>query len=250
MTRALALLIAALLLIAGCGEDEGGGDGSSGSEDPMAALDKAATATESVESFKQEYEMESDIGGQNMSMTGEGTLNADSTNGRMSFDLETPEGSGKFEAVVVDGVMFLKGDQIQLPGGKEWIQSPDAPSGTLSPSEFVTFLRDSGKVKNEGTEEIRGQQTTHYRGPVDIKQLMENSNNTTLQRLRQAPDVQNMDLTVDVWVADDGLPARIAIDMVPPPSQAKGSMKMSADVLEYDVPVEVEAPPASKVLKP
>ena len=42
---------------------------------------------------------------------------------------------------------------------------------SMSPSKFVEFLRDSGDVENEGTEEIRGQQTTHVSGPLDIRKI-------------------------------------------------------------------------------
>jgi hypothetical protein len=244
MTRLLLILLSLFALVAGgCGSDDGGGGEE---DDPLAALDAAAKKTKAAESNRQEFTMESDIGGAELSMEGEGTFSADSTRGHMTFDMETPQGDGSFEAIVVDGVMYIKGDQIQLPGGKEWLKQQDPPSNTMSPSEFVTFLRDSGNVENKGTEEIRGEETTHFAGPLDLQKLAEESGSDIVEQLKSTPGAEDMEMNIDIWVGPDGLPARMILD-VSAPEQAEGSMKVTSDILEYNVDVEAEAPPASEV---
>lgn len=246
MTRLLLVLIALLALIAGCGED-GGAEGES--DDPLAALDAAARKTTAAESNRQEFKMESDIGGEQMSMTGEGTMSADSTKGHLTFEMDAGDVSGTFEAIVTDGVMYMKSDQLPLPAGKEWLKQQDPPSSTMSPSEFVRFLRDSGKVENKGTEEIRGEETVHFSGPLDLQKLAEESGSDIVERLRQTPGAEDMKMLIDIWVGPDGLPARMTLD-VSAPEQAEGSMKVTSDILEYNVEVDAEPPPASKVFTP
>jgi hypothetical protein len=243
MTRLLLPLVCILALVAGgCGSDDGGG---SEEDDPLAALDAAAKKTKAAESNRQQFKMEAEGGGEEVSFTGEATMSADSTRGHMTFEADGGQLSGSFEAITIDGVIYMKGDQLPIPEGKEWIKAQDPPTSTMSPSEFVQFLHDSGDVENEGTEEIRGQQTTHYSGPLDIRKIAEAEGSDLIKRLNQQPDAENLNFTVDIWVGEDGLPARMVAEIEP--KQGEGHLTMTSDILEYNVEVDVEPPPASKV---
>jgi LppX_LprAFG lipoprotein len=240
MRRSLLALPVALALIAGgCGEE-------SVDDNPLAALDTAARKTKAAESFEQQFMMESDLEGAVMSMEGEGTFSADSTRGVMTADMEIEGDKLAFDAIVDEGVMYLKSDDIPLPDGKEWFKTSDPPANTLSPSEFVSFLRGSEGVENVGTEEIRGEQTTHFRGPLDWERLAQETDSELIRSLENTPQIKQMRFIVDVWVASTGLPSRLAMD-VTAPEQADGSMTVTAEMLEYNVDVDVEAPPASEV---
>jgi hypothetical protein len=72
--------------------------------------------------------MVSDIEGNELSMTGEGTFSADATRGHMTFELDADENQGSFEAIADGRETYLKGDQLPLPAGKEWLKTTDAPS--------------------------------------------------------------------------------------------------------------------------
>jgi hypothetical protein len=244
MIRFLAPTIVALLLLAGCGGDDDGGGGGGG--DPLAALATAVEKTADSESFRARFTMESDLEGEQLTFEGEGTFSADSTRGRLRGTMNLGQGDLAFEAIAVDGTMYLKGDQIPVPAGKEWLELPDPPTSTLSPSEFAKFLRDSEGVKNVGTEQIRGEQATHFRGPLDLQKLAEESGSEIGERLRNTPWAESVDFIIDIWVAPDGLPSRIAAD-ISMPDQTQGSLKVTSDVLEYDVEVDAEKPPASSV---
>ena len=135
MTRLLLALICIFALVAGgCGSDEGGED------DPLAALDAAAKKTKAAESNRQRFKMEAEGGGEELSFTGEATMSADFTRGHMTFEAEGGDLNGSFEAITIDGVIYMKGDQLPIPEGKEWIKAQDPPTSTMSPSEFVQFL--------------------------------------------------------------------------------------------------------------
>lgn len=242
MHRLMLALIGALALVAGgCGSDDGGG----GEEDPLAALDAAAKKTKAAESNRQEFTMEAKASDGEFSASGEATLSADSKRGHMTFQGDG-DLAGRFEAILIDGVMYMKSDQLPLPEGKEWLAAQDPPTSTMSPSEFVEFLRDSGDVDKEGAEEIRGQQTTHFSGPLDIRKIAEAGGSELVQRLNQRPHVEEMETKIDIWVGENGLPARMEFEVKPPGGQ-DGSLKMTSDIVEYNVEVDVEPPPPSKV---
>jgi hypothetical protein len=205
-------------------------------------------ATADSESFRSEFGMQSDLEGQRLTFVGEGTFTADSTRGRLEGRMDTGQGWVGFEAIALDGVMYLKGDDIPVPAGKEWIELRDPPTSTLSPSEFAAFLRDSEGVENVGTERIRGQRTTHFRGPLDLEKLAEESGPDIVERLRRSPAAKDMEFMIDIWVAPDGLPSRIAAD-ISMPGQLSGSMEVTSDILEYDVEVDAERPPARTVAR-
>ncbi len=238
MTRFAAPLAVLAFLLAGCGGDEGG----------LALLDTAAQKTDEAESYKQELTMESDLEGQSMTMDAEGVFSADQQTGEMTATMEQGGEKLAFDALIVDGTMYLSGDDFGLPGGKKWLKTPDAPTSTMSPSEFVKFLQESGDVQEVGQEEIRGEDTTHFRGPVDIKELAEESGPEIMQELRKSPEVDKLNFMVDVWVNPDGLPARLSLDITA--DGVKGAMNMTSELLEYDVPVDVEAPPSGEVAEP
>ena len=85
---------------------------------------------------------------------------------------------------------------------------------------------------------------------MDLKKLAEESGSEIVQRLKQTPGAEDMKINIDLWVGPDGLPARIILELAPPPDQASGSMKITSDILEYNVKVDAEAPPASEVVSP
>jgi hypothetical protein len=238
----LAVPVALALIAGGCGEEEAVDD------NPLAALDAAARKTTAAESFKQRFTMESDIEGAVMSADGEGTFSSDSTRGVMAATMEIEGEELTFEGITVDGVMYLKSDDIPLPDGKTWLKTEDPPTSTLSPSEFVIFLRDSEGVENVGTEEIRGEETTHFRGPLDLGRLARESGQAVIKRLAASPEAEQLRLTVDVWVASTGLPSRLVLEITAP-GRAEGSLKITADMLDYNVEVDASPPPAREVAK-
>lgn len=243
MIKRAVLAFATFALIAGCGSEEGGG----GDGDPLAMLAQAARKSSETESYRFEMMMSTDGGSEAMRMDASGTSNADSTESKMSGTMNFGEGNKSFEAIVTDGRMYMAGEAVELPRGK-WIDTEDdAPVQTLSPSEFVKFLQESGDVELVGTETIRGEEAQHFRGPVDMKELIEQSPDSALaEQMKNNPAVEDLDVVLDIWVADSGLPSRIAVEMTAPGQD--GSVKMAADVLEYDVPVKAEAPPESDIV--
>jgi hypothetical protein len=61
-----------------------------------------------------------------------------------------------------------------------------------------------------------------------------------VERLRNTPHVEDIDFAADVWVGRDGLPARLALEASP--RDQSGRLKITSDVLDYDVPIKAEPP--------
>lgn len=244
MKRTSLLVGILAMMFVGCG----GSDGSGGSG-ALALLDTAVTKLGDSESFRQAFTMESDLGNERFSMKGEGTSSADSTRARMTADMTLKGRQIAFEGIVLDDVMYLKSDDFPMPAGKTWLKMANPPTSTMQPSEFARFLRESDGVENVGSEEIRGKQTTHFRGPLDLERLAQESGSALVQRLRSTPGAEDLEIMFDMWIAEDGLPARMVGDFSMP-DRTSGSMRFRTDILEYDVDVDAEAPPAAEVAQP
>ena len=249
MIRRLALpfVAAAALAAAGCGSDTGSGTGAGAG--PLALLDLAVEKGDDAESYRSDLSMESTMRGEVMSVQGSFTSNADSTRVRMTMTMKE-EGSEplEFEAIMVGDEMYVKydGAELGLPAGKQWLRMQDKTlaTPTLSPSKFVRFLRDSGDVKVVGTEEIRGEMTTHFRGPLNPEKLAKEIGEEAVEAL--GPAAEGAAVTIDVWVAPSGLPSRVGAE-VTMPGKATGSVKVTSEVLEYGVPVNADEPPKGQV---
>jgi hypothetical protein len=242
----LALVAAAALAASGCGS--GGGTDIDPGSGPLALLDLAAQKSDDAESYRLEYSSESTFRGQASSMKGTGTSNADSTRARMEFTMEEEGETFAGEMILIDEVMFMKpeGDEFGLPAGKQWLRMEDESLATpsLSPSQFVRFLRESGDVKVVGSEEVRGEKTTHFRGPLNMEKLAEETGEQAVELLGEV--AKEAEVALDVWVTPDGLLARVAAD-IRVPEKGTGSLKMTGDFLAYGVPVDADEPPSEQV---
>lgn len=240
-----------LLVAAGCGD---GAPSSSGErvtiEATPAAMQRAADATVATSS-KVEITMTMTVRGQELRMVGTGA--ADPVNKRMSlsFDmrellLEAMEASGEpippeSEALLsepmtmlVDGnVMYMRFPAFAelLGPGKEWIKIDlskasgvedvfGSGSGASDPAAMLQFLRGAGDVTEVGREEIRGAQTTHYRGSYTLRQALDAAPEAQRTDVQKAMD--NLGLTdeafdqpipYDVWIGDDGFVRRFDMKM-------------------------------------
>jgi hypothetical protein len=241
MIKRAALVLTTLALIAGCGSEseEGGGD-------ELAALAEAARKSADTESYRFDATIDSDVGSETMKLDASGTSAADSSKGTMKGTMDFGDGAMEFEAIMSDGQMYMASEDLGLPAGK-WLHTEDQPTQTLSPSEFVAFLRDSGDVELVGTEEVQGEQAQHFRGPLDMKELIDKSGDSPfIQQMKQTPGVEDLDVVVDIWVPANGLPSRLAVDMKMPGQD--GTMKMASEILEYDVPINADPPPDDDVV--
>ncbi|KRV50794.1 hypothetical protein AQ490_13570 [Wenjunlia vitaminophila] len=283
--RACAALAAAAALtgLAACGSDSDGKgqnpfqktEQTTGSEAPsgksattmsIAALQRVEAATEDKESAKVSGSME--MGTQKMTM--DGAIDwADGLLGNLTIEQQggTAAGvgtDGKMLARYTRGAMYLNmgptvANQI---GGKSWIKydyanlaEMNGASGAVmqdqlqsqSPTKSVKLLLASPDVKKVGTEQIGGEETTHYSGTIDVadftEQASENVSAEELEQFRKELEQNGVTTeTIDVWINDEDL----MVKKVEKADTAQGKMLFTANYSEYGVDVDVEIPPASE----
>jgi hypothetical protein len=236
-----------LLLASGCGGESGGGAG-----DEVAALvTRAVDASDDAESYRLAITGSSNVEGSEFDMRMRGISAPDQTRGRFRGTMSLEGGSPKsMEFIAADGAQFVRGAIIggPVPEGKKWIRVEEAPTQTLTPSQFVEFLSQADGIEKVGTEQIRGDPAVHLRGPLDMQKLGEATSPEAERFLAGMPD--GVDVDIDAWIRKtDGRLTRLAMVMTVP--NAPGSLRFGADLLDYDVPLDrADAPEPSTVYEP
>jgi hypothetical protein len=231
------LLGSVAIALSGCGGEKG-------------ALDTASDQTREIKSYRHAFAVEGDINGQPIQTRGEGTSSADATRGRFTASVvEGDEPPLEFEAVVIDERIYMRVPSLvsSLPKGKEWVRmSGDTlPTSILSPVALVEYVNASDATEHLGSEAVRGQATTHFRAPLDLRAMAASSGPDVVERMRNLGGTSQLSGTVEVWLADDGRPARVAAELKP--GELSGSVRVTSEVLAYDVPVDATEPPPAIV---
>lgn len=159
---------------------------------------------------------------------------------------------GAKQAAEMDGKRWMKLDlkaaaeasgdpaaQKQMTGGLENMNQ--------DPAQQLALLLESPNLKHVGSEKVNGGDTEHYKGTLTFEQML-NANKqseflTAKERDQLVANMKKIGMKgydTEVWVNQDGYPARMVVDM----KMAQGTMKMRADYTEYGAKATVQAPPA------
>jgi hypothetical protein len=261
-TAALLLLLAALPLA--CGGE---------SLSPQAAVAQAATKYEEAGSSRVSMSATmTGVPGGPFTFTGEGEF--DRERGRMTMDMselgEATGGAfaGELEMILDDLVMYMKFPEAiteQLPGGKSWVRIDLRKAGKelgidleelmqvqqSDPSQSLQYLRGaSDDFEEVGEEEVRGVETTHYRGTIDLHKAVEQLPEDARESFERAIDlIGTNDLPLDVWIDDDGMARRMKYEQpLPSAGGEEGAMELTMEFFDFGVDVDVEPPPADEVI--
>ena len=184
-------------------------------------------------------------------------------------------GDGAMEIRYVDGVTYLNWAIFGLMLGAEtpWIAIEDESSENAfdsvsgfgggqftSPESAVAFLNDVWGVEDLGRESVRGVETTHYRGVIDVEVLMDElspDDVATLEADLNGTSLSDVfgDFPVEAWIDDDDIMRRVVIGMDfsdfgsagAAAASTVGSMTMSYEYFNIGSAVSIVAPPASEV---
>jgi hypothetical protein len=204
------------------------------------------------------------------SFDGEGVFDYKRCWGQVSWDFadllrvagaEVEGNAAVAELRFFDEVLFARMPFLSegVPGAKPWIEFSLAESDDLDsasddlmsaiggddPSTALNFIRGaSGEVKNEGSDEIRGVDTTHYSAEVDLAKAVELAPKRdrprlrrSLERLREA-DVETV-VPVEVWIDAEGLARRIRQTY---PVVNDETLEMTLDLFDFGTPVDIKRP--------
>ncbi|WP_405870089.1 MULTISPECIES: hypothetical protein [unclassified Streptomyces] len=278
--RRVGLSIAAVTALSGVAAcSSSGSSGGSGKDDkasgkgathvsPIAALRTAEKSTDGADSAKVES---TTAMGSLMSMKADGALGwADGLTGNLTItytggtmaDTMRQLGTTSMEARYLPDAYYAKmGEKFaEQAGGKHWIRygyddlaDLGGSSGAYlkdqmqntTPNQSVKLLLASGDVKKVGTEKVRGVNTTHYAGTVDVADLAGKNSNLTASQLaglkKQLTQAGVTTETVDIWVNDQDL----LVKKIEKGQMSAGEYTQTAYYSDYGVKVSATKPAAS-----
>jgi hypothetical protein len=262
MRRCLPLL--ALSVLVGLGAPACGGS----DKKPIAVLASATSKTVESKSSRVALTIKTaGTGAGSGTITGDGAFDYVNRRGTLTMDtsaMDIPGFSGNIELVLLGDVFYMK-----LPSGilgtKPWLKIDVATLGQQSgvdlaglrdlgsndPSTNLQFLRGaSDNVTKQGTEKVRGTETTRYHLTVDLEKaktkVPENLRDDIDRIIRQ---IGHSTYPADVWVDGDELVRRLRFDFAGAGGApaAGAAATVTQEFYDFGVAVTAEAPPADQV---
>ncbi|MFJ5271329.1 hypothetical protein [Streptomyces sp. NPDC088358] len=268
-------LASALTTVTACSSGSSGGSGkddkaahrSTTRLSPVAALQSAEKSTDGADSAKVEstttmgtlMSMKSDgVMGWSDGLTGNMTITY--TGGTMAETMRKAGATSMQARYLSDAYYAKMGETFaRQTGGKHWIRYAyddlaklGGGSGALlkdqmqnnSPNQSVKLLLASGDVKKVGEEKVRGEQTTHYAGTVEVSDLAAKSSHLSAGQLadlkKQFTQAGITTEDVDIWVNGEDL----LVKAVSKGDLSTGTMSSTTYYSDYGVKVSSQAPPA------
>jgi hypothetical protein len=167
-----------------------------------------------------------------------------------------------FEARLLGTTLYTKAPFLtQQDGGRAWVEEPDktlqgttgllgaatpgAASGSADSSSFgglIAALNGARSIVATGPSSVDGQVTTGFKATTELSRLatLPAKQRRLLHKLL-APRV-----SLEVLFAEDGLPVRTRV--VLSLTHHQGQLIAQSDVLAINIPVSVQAPPASETI--
>jgi hypothetical protein len=171
-------------------------------------------------------------------------------------------GGGELELIFDKLVFYVKppaGSVSQLPAGKKWLKIDLAKlskAGVLDaadlmqlnqsdPTQALDLLRGAGDFEVVGHDEVRGVETTHYRGTIDLEKAVENAPADAQDQARQLFEQSGLStVPAEIWVDADGLVRQLEFTEKLPGV----SMKVHEELYDFGAEVDTAPPPADQVL--
>jgi hypothetical protein len=268
MRRMLAaLLVITSVAVSACGGSSSTSeqaDVSTSNEPEAQAVVQAGQKTSGEQSGRVSFEASFTGGSTSATMTGNGVFSGRKF--RLTMDLGglARLGGGQAEMVFASPLFYMKlpaGSGAQLPAGKEWLKLDIGKLGKTQgldlsqlmqldqsdPSQALGFLRGAGSDFREiGTDDVRGEPTTHYRGTIDLQDVANEAPadlRAQYERLLQLS--QQKSVPMDVWIGDDGLVHKVAFTQA---LSGGSSMRMEEEFYDFGTDEQVTIPPADEVL--
>jgi hypothetical protein len=265
--RRFLLPLAFLLVLAASacgGSGSTGTDGTPSSAAPQAvsnAGQKSSDAGSARVSFTADF-----TGSASGTMTGEGEFS--NREGHLTLQMSDlgggAFGSGQAELVFSDLVYYMKlpeGAGLPVPPGKEWFKIDLKQLGQTQglnleqltqlsqsdPSQALDFLQGASDDFHEvGTEEVRGEPTTHYAGTIDLNKVAENAPADLAEQYKKLAElVPSSSVPMEVWIGDEGYVHRLRFEQK---LAAGSSMTMEEELYDWGTDINVTVPSEDQVV--
>jgi len=162
--------------------------------------------------------------------------------------------SSKVEIRLVGETAYIRvGDLIggvgsALLGGKEWISMDlsalggDSPAGA-NPANLLAMLRGIADVEEVGTESIRGNQTTHYTGRINMSKAIGAAPSADKKQVSSVFENLSNEFPVDVWVDEQGRTVKLSTNG----GGSENNFSFSLEFFDFGAELDISAPPSSDV---
>ena len=219
---------------------------------PRAAIAAAVQQSEKVSSSRFSLTSTTAFNGQTVEFGAEGAFDYASTSGELTFTL--PGNGGELRQRVLGDSLYL--ELPNEPGVFYELKLSDlvdtSLAGASDPTAGLKALEGvSDDVTEVGSEQVRGEQTTHYRGTLDVRKSLDAVQGPLRAVLDQAlagSDVQ--DVPFDAYIDDEGRLRRLDQTLtIDNPAKQGESVEITTQLELYDfgVDVSVEKPPAGMI---
>jgi hypothetical protein len=224
-------------------------------ESPTDRLAKAGRELSDAGSAKVNISRVSRSGSRQFSETGEGNIDFRGETGQLDFSsgqrqifrrpyvyLTAPERRG----------VWCKYDLTGLGPGFLW----GALTGFQSdPGEAIRNLQEVGDSEEVGDELLFGAPVTHYSGHIDLKKLLDRTQDPEIRKILRPFISFNNKLPVEVWLSkidDRVLQLATRFDVPGAPYRIPGKVNVSVTFgfSQFGVKVAVKQPPAGKTAQP
>ncbi len=253
---------AALLALAGCGDDSGETTAEKLPAASASAATDEPTATEESETDASAAAGETMTGDEfadllrtaldeattahltmNLGAVGTGEGDADYTTSppNMAVVMSMQALGGDVEVRMVDGTLYMKGATF----GEQWVSvpldDPNSPLGGLGSqldptAQFQAFADAVTEATNHGPEEVDGETLNHYTATVDTAQLLD-----SLPEAVAGQTGLPESLPQEWWFDDEGRIRKFSSDF----GGMAGRIELSMS--DWGSDVDIEAPPSGEV---
>lgn len=271
----IALLAALALVAAGCG---GTSSSSSSSSTPLELVSQAVSKTTTAESAQVRMTISETIGGLGpLDITAGGVVDNTTHSARMTMDMSpiaalAGSAAGDPDAWKGDVIAIGSKDDVVeymhipafsklIPGAKPWIKFDLnelgkqsgvnfsqllQSTGTQDPTQALAVLKSVGDVKEVGSAQVAGVDTTEYAGTLDAQKIAKKYGDNGFGKLFEQTGLKSV--PVRVWVDGDGYVRKLqeSFSMTVPGAGAM-DMKLSYELSDFGGAVVIEAPPADQV---
>lgn len=244
---------AAMALLAGCsGATDPQSAASSGEPVNVGALFRqAAMDTDAAGSGRYMLITTTKVNGVDVTFSGEGIYDWSADLGQTTYDIPV----GKVLQRLLGPDLFLA--LPQQPAVFFKLRTADVASspvgGTVDPSAQLHLLAAVEEAEAVGEEEVRGEQTTHYRGTYDVARAIRGGRGVQQPALTSLLGVAKdmKEASYDVFLDEDGLLRRLQQTVEVPASEATGGQELAVtttlELYDFGIDVKVVAPPAAAV---
>jgi hypothetical protein len=265
-------VLALALAMAGCG----------GATSPdLSRVAQAAQATEGAGTAQFELTFDAkglsqalSQTGSDVSFTASGAVDYDAQQTRMTIDLGSlsallgaPAGGQKgltLDAVLDGKVFYMRFPLLAgvVSADKPWLrmdleelakqQGADAAQldqlSHVDPTQALAYLQGAGEFTEVGQETVRGVETTHYEGTIDLREAVDKAPSDQREQLeRVLEDSGVTELPAEAWIDADGYLRKMTIDFAELGGMPGASFSIAMELFGFGEDVDIDVPSDDEV---